>query len=657
MSGQDEDQLRGWLRDDRLVRGRLIRIDESILAGSSATLVLHFAAASRHDLSQARKAMPLPSGQPSSSGPIGAVHLLVRASCTSSSTSTSTPSHSSASAAPSAAAPSATTCYTSHSAELDEADQGYLRLPVGPLSKAGAYSIKVYLLTNPPAHPATRAPDTADGKPLPGALRLVVAPATPSAAMSVIVASTVAPPESSARPKTAPPRLRVSPGQPLTLAAGELGCALVRLRDSYGNAIRGSGGNAMSGSGGFVGVGATPPYFVLERQPNEEDEEDAARDGAALSPEDSDESCAMRLTKDGRFYAVRFSRRRAGRYLLRVWLENGDELPRPLVCVVSAATLSAAHSTLRGGARGVRAAAAGAPLRLTIHARDALGNRCARGGGAWRVRVQPEEGSEAREDASLSKALDGAAARALIEDCRDGSYKLSIVLPRAGRFRLHVENDGGSERGSKRVGKGVPISGSPFPIRISPSALDPLSTELLLEGGVSSSEGSVSSSGGGGRGGRRGGGGAPEATVGPSACLRVRAGAEAALVLRGARGSFGTGVAGQVEREAHFALLRALFESAELAGEIGGGRSVAEFVAAGRGGGARGGGSADGEAPADRGQFAAETSSSPFSWLGGRLRADGCYVLRFLCTHSTRHSSLRIEMGGVPIEATDSSPI
>ena len=85
MSGQDEDQLRGWLRDDRLVRGRLIRIDESILAGSSATLVLHFAAASRHDLSQARKAMPLPSGQPSSSGPIGAVHLLVRASCTSSS--------------------------------------------------------------------------------------------------------------------------------------------------------------------------------------------------------------------------------------------------------------------------------------------------------------------------------------------------------------------------------------------------------------------------------------------------------------------------------------------------------------------------------------------------------------------------------------------
>ena len=111
---------------------------------------------------------------------------------------------------------------------------------------------------------------------------------------------------------------------------------------------------------------------------------------------------------------------------------------------------------------------------VSIFARDRVGNLRVNGGHEWRVVIEPRGDDEASD---LKAAAEEATASAAITDAKDGRYHVGFVVPRAGRYFVHVtllekKREGGeaSEEQEEEPRQQYPLPGSPFaPCRMKPT--------------------------------------------------------------------------------------------------------------------------------------------------------------------------------------------
>ena len=228
------------------------------------------------------------------------------------------------------------------------------------------------------------------------------------------------------------------------MTAGTVGAFAIMARDSYGNR-RGGGGDSFMALVRSAAKGRGAKMVASATQ---------SRLSAAV------EDWVDVTDRGDGTYPVRFVRHAAGLYELRAWL-HGEPVPCALLCRVSPGALCVARCTLRGG--GVQVVAAGANGELWIEARDACGNVVGVGGERWHVRV---EASGPEADMTGASAAASSASMS-VRDCGDGLYCASFSVGRAGRYALHVSH------ADARGCVGAALTGSPFELRVTPSAADP----------------------------------------------------------------------------------------------------------------------------------------------------------------------------------------
>ena len=323
------------------------------------------------------------------------------------------------------------------------------KLPWGPIELAGEHLIKVSL----------------GGKQILGCpVRAKVKPAKKTSAGASSLHSAIA--EAKAPPSHLHIASAPSPSPPKQLTAGESGRFIVVARDAYGNR-RDSGDDK--------------PYptvmpTTLPPLPGSDDDEEEVVDRSGDSMRVSD-------LKDGS-YSVSFSRCKAGEYRAQAYL-TGVAVRGMLTFRVVAGPIHLVSCSASG--ENIHEGLAGQTSSFSIFARDRVGNLRVNGGHEWRVVIEPRGDDEASD---LKAAAEEATASAAITDAKDGRYHVGFVVPRAGRYFVHVtllekKREGGeASEEQEEPRQQYPLPGSPFAHSVLPSSDDPSCVTLEAKSGL-----------------------------------------------------------------------------------------------------------------------------------------------------------------------------